>query len=59
MFTAFLIIIALELDEYYCRLSWFKEGMCIYQCQNGYEQFTWTEKESEDGCKLMKRIYKT
>ena len=52
MFTAFLIIIALELDEYYCRLS-------IYQCQNGYEQFTWTEKESEDGCKLMKRIYKT
>tara|TARA_R110001599_G_scaffold117405_1_gene285643 strand:- start:130 stop:309 length:180 start_codon:yes stop_codon:yes gene_type:complete len=58
MFTSLAFILALQLEEFYCRLSWFKQGMCIYQCQNGYERFTWVIDETKDGCTLMKRFYK-
>tara|TARA_E500000318_G_C3362016_1_gene135073 strand:- start:58 stop:237 length:180 start_codon:yes stop_codon:yes gene_type:complete len=58
MLTAFAFIVALQLDEYYCRLSSFGEGMCVYQCQNGFERFTWIEFEKQNGCKLMKKVYK-
>lgn len=58
MLTAFAFIVALQLDEYYCRLSSFGEGMCVYQCQNGFERFTWVEFEKQKGCKLMKKVYK-
>ena len=33
MFTSLAFIMALQLDEYYCRLSSFGDGMCVYQCQ--------------------------
>ena len=56
MFTSLAFILALQLEEFYCRLSWFKQGMCIYQCQNGYERFTWVIDETKDGCSLMKRF---
>jgi hypothetical protein len=46
------------LEEYYCRLSSFGNGMCVYQCQNGFERFTWVEFEKQSGCKLMKKVYK-
>ena len=58
MFTSLAFIMALQLDEYYCRLSSFGDGMCVYQCQNGFERFTWIEFEKQKGCKLMKRVYK-
>ena len=58
MFTSLVFIMALQLDEYYCRLSSFGDGMCVYQCQNGFERFTWIEFEKQKGCKLMKRVYK-
>jgi len=58
MFTSLAFIITLQLDEYYCRLSSFGDGMCVYQCQNGFERFTWIEFEKQKGCKLMKRVYK-
>jgi len=58
MFTSLAFIMALQLDEYYCRLSSFGEGRCVYQCQNGFERFTWIEFEKQKGCKLMKRVYK-
>ena len=58
MFTSLAFIMALQLDEYYCRLSSFGDGMCVYQCQNGYERFTWVVNERKDGCTLMKRFYK-
>ena len=58
MFTSLAFIVALQLDEYYCRLSSFGEGMCVYQCQNGFERFTWIEFEKQKGCKLMKKVYK-
>jgi len=58
MFTSLAFIMALQLDEYYCRLSNFGDGMCVYQCQNGFERFTWIEFEKQNGCKLMKKVYK-
>ena len=58
MFTSLAFIMTLQLDEYYCRLSNFGDGMCVYQCQNGFERFTWIEFEKQKGCKLMKRVYK-
>ena len=58
MFTSLAFIMALQLDEYYCRLSSFGDGMCVYQCQNGYERFSWVVYETKDGCTLMKRFYK-
>ena len=58
MFTSLAFIMALQLDEYYCRLSSFGDGMCVYQCQNGFERFTWIEFEKQKGCKLMKKVYK-
>ncbi len=58
MFTSLAFIMALQLDEYYCRLSSFGDGMCVYQCQNGFERFTWIEFEKQNGCKLMKKVYK-
>ena len=58
MFTSLAFIMTLQLDEYYCRLSSFGDGMCVYQCQNGYERFTWVVNETKDGCKLMKKVYK-
>ena len=58
MFNSLAFIMALQLDEYYCRLSSFGDGMCVYQCQNGYERFTWVVNETKDGCTLMKRFYK-
>ena len=39
-------------DEYQCRLSWYEEDKCVYQCQNSYEQFTWVTGETKDGCPL-------
>ena len=48
MFTSLAFIMALQLDEYYCRLSSFGDGMCVYQCQNGYERFTWVVNETKD-----------
>ena len=58
MFTSLAFIMALPLDEYYCRVSSFGDGMCVYQCQNGFERFTWIEFEKQKGCKLMKKVYK-
>ncbi len=58
MFTSLAFIMALQLDEYYCRLSSFGDGMCVYQCQNGFERFTWIEFEKQKGCELMKKVYK-
>ena len=58
MFTSLAFIMTLQLDEYYCRLSSFGDGMCVYQCQNGFERFTWIEFEKQKGCKLMKKVYK-
>ena len=58
MFTSLAFIITLQLDEYYCRLSSFGDGMCVYQCQNGFDRFTWIEFEKQNGCKLMKKVYK-
>ena len=58
MFTSLAFIMTLQLDEYYCRLSSFGDGMCVYQCQNGFERFTWIEFEKQNGCKLMKKVYK-
>ena len=58
MFTSLAFIMALQLDEYYCRLSSFGDGMCVYQCQNGFDRFTWIEFEKQNGCKLMKKVYK-
>ena len=47
-------------EEYYCRLSWYENGKCVYQCQNGYDAFTWVIRETkEDGCTLMKKFYKS
>ena len=45
-------------DEYQCRLSWYEEDKCVYQCQNNYEQFTWVTGETKDGCPLFKKFYK-
>ena len=45
-------------EEYHCRLSWYEDGKCIYQCQNGYEQFTWVTDETDDSCPLLKKFYK-
>jgi len=45
-------------EEYQCRLSWYEDGKCIYQCQNGYEQFTWVTDETNDSCPLLKKFYK-
>ena len=58
MVTTLLLVVSPKRDEFYCRLSWFDKGMCIYQCQNGYERFTWVVNETKDGCTLMKRFYK-
>ena len=58
MFTSLAFIMTLQLDEYYCRLSSFGDGMCVYQCQNGFERFTWIEFEKQKGCMLMKKVYK-
>ena len=58
MFTSLAFIMTLQLDEYYCRLSSFGDGMCVYQCQNGFERFTWIEFEKQKGGKLMKKVYK-
>ncbi len=44
--------------EYQCRLSWYEEDKCVYQCQNSYEQFTWVIGETKDGCPLFKKFYK-
>ena len=45
-------------EEYQCRLSWYEDSKCIYQCQNGYEQFTWVTDETDDSCPLLKKFYK-
>ena len=58
MVTTLLLVISPKRDEYYCRLSNFGDGMCVYQCQNGFERFTWIEFEKQKGCKLMKKVYK-
>ena len=59
LFSTLIATTVPQQDVYYCRLSWFEEGSCIYQCQNGYERFTWSEEEAIGGCKLMKKLYKT
>lgn len=45
-------------NEYQCKLSWYEEGKCIYQCQNGFDRFTWVTDETKNSCPLMKKFYK-
>ena len=44
-------------NQYFCRLSWFEKDLCIYQCMNGYERFTWVHSDKV-GCPLHKKLYK-
>lgn len=45
-------------DEYQCKLNWYEESKCIYQCQNSFDRFTWVIDETKDGCPLFKKFYK-
>ena len=63
MISIFIMLTTLtepHVEEYYCRLSWYEHGKCVYQCQNGYDAFTWVIRETkEGGCTLMKKFYKS
>ena len=60
LFTTLVTLTNSQVEEYICRLSWYENGKCVYQCQNGYDAFTWVIRETkEGGCTLMKKFYKS
>ncbi len=45
--------------QFYCKLQWIERQLCVYWCANKYKGFNWFEPETEHGCKIKKKFYKT